>query len=224
MAELSTDILMTVTGVSGPIKTDSNVTFASRLQSDDLTNGFVAKYIFELREFSFSAGAAASLAAGKDKDKAKKDAEGAGMSSLSGIGRHNPLVGGALSIKGAEAAKVAEIAKARQSDTPDMQPIEFTRLMDSASAQLCKALTGCQTLPAVAIVKRKAAGTLNGGEAFLRLDFSQVLLIGLEWKESNDVVEETVTFIYRKLKISYRPQSADGTLGSAVTADWSMQP
>ena len=48
-----------------------------------------------------------------------------------------------------------------KNDTPDMQPIEFTRLMDSASIRLMNYLTTCTTLPSISIVKRKAAGTRN---------------------------------------------------------------
>ena len=216
MADASTDILMTVTGPSGQMRTDSRVAFSSLQGSGGLTNGFFEHFIFELKEFSFAVGAKSSLGGSEKEKKARELAEQAAKAQP-GVA---PLAAPAPihTIGPAEAAR-----EAGKNDTPDMQPIEFTRLMDSASTLLMAALVGCTTLPSVSIVKRKAAGTANGGEAYLRLDFTEVLLIGLDWKESSDVVEETGTFIYRKLKVSYRPQSQDGSLQPAVTANWAMK-
>ena len=212
MADSSTDILMTITGPSGQWRTDSRVGFSSLQGSAGLTNGFFENFIFELKEFEFAVGAKSSLG-GSDKEKKAREAAKAKTGAA-------PLAAPAPIPTAGAAEAVHETGK---NDTPDMQPIEFTRLMDSASTLLMGALIGCTTLPSISIIKRKAAGTANGGEAYLRLDFSEVLLTDLDWKESSDVVEETGKFIYRKLKISYRPQSQDGSLKPAVTADWTMK-
>jgi type VI protein secretion system component Hcp len=92
-----------------------------------------------------------------------------------------------------------------------------------ASPILFQALVDCETLSSVAIIKRKAANTQNSGEAYLRLDFTKVLLTELEWEDKEHYVEETGSFIYRELKVQYRQQRADGSLGPPVAIDWKIQ-
>jgi type VI secretion system Hcp family effector len=125
-----------------------------------------------------------------------------------------------------QAAKLArEQSKPKRADTHiiDMQPIRFTRIFDMASPILFQALVDCETLSSVAIIKRKAANTQNSGEAYLRLDFTKVLLTELEWEDKEHYVEETGSFIYRELKVQYRQQRADGSLGPPVAIDWKIQ-
>ena len=198
MAELASDILMIVAGKKGRLQAEGTTDFAQRA-SKDLSSDFFAP-IFELRKFDFSVGTNASLTHGKKEGEA---AEGAAPGS----------------VKPAAAPK----AKDPRADIVDIQPVGFTRLFDAASTQLFSALVNCETIPSISIIKRKAAGTKNSGEAYLRFDFKEVLMITLDWKESSDLVEETGTFIYRKLKVSYRPQKADGSLGSINQIDWTMK-
>ncbi len=214
MADAATDILMKVVGPSGPVRTDSMAAFQNQEKSGNLMTGFQTLFMCELREFSFEVGARSSLGAADKKKEARA---------------HEVAV--AAQPGGIAAAPVAPIKPSVQedtlvkagNDTPDMQPIEFTRFMDSASVRLMNLMVKCTTLPSISIVKRKAAGTRNGGEAYLRLDFLEVLLTGLSWKESNDVIEETGTFIYRKLKVRYRPQAADGALQPEIETSWDMK-
>lgn len=119
----------------------------------------------------------------------------------------------------ANSAVVAPVTK-RKSDFVDIQPVGFSRLFDMASTALFTALIASQTLDSVTVVKRKAAGTMNGGEIYLRLDFNKVLLTELKWKESAEFVVETGSFIYRELDIQYRPQRADGSLGAVIPSSW----
>ncbi len=213
MADVVPDILMIVTGPEGQIRTDSKLGFSSLQGSSALTSGFFEGYIFELKEFSFAVGAGSSLAAAAAEKTAR---EQAARPVATAPGEPQPAA--------PPAPKPAPVTLATgKSDNPDMQPIDFTRLMDSASLLLMGALTACTTLTSISIVKRKASGTLNAGEAYLRLDFTDVLLTALDWKESNDVVEESGTFIYRQLKVQYRPQAADGTLGALTSVSWAMK-
>jgi hypothetical protein len=69
------------------------------------------------------------------------------------------------------------------------------------------------------LIKRKAAGTDTSGHAFLRIDFKDVLVIGLDW-DSGDVVKEKCKFICRGVKVQYKPQTSDGSLGAAVPGTW----
>lgn len=116
-------------------------------------------------------------------------------------------------VKGLSAGK-------KKTDFVDIQPVGFSRLVDMASMTLFTALIASQTLDSVTIVKRKAAGTRNGGEIYLRLDFNKVLLTELKWKEDEEFIVETGSFIYRELDIQYRPQKADGLLGAVIPSSW----
>ena len=216
MADATTDILMRVVGPAGPMRTDSPVKFDTTATSDNLMFGFQTLFMSELREFDFEVGAPSSLdTAAEKKAAAEKQAALDAHPAAPGGAGHSPA-------KLATGPALASTLASPKNDTPDMQPIEFTRLMDSASIRLMNYLTTCTTLPSISIVKRKAAGTRNGGEAYLRLDFSEVLLIALSWKESSDLVEETGSFNYRKLTIRYRPQAQAGALQPADETTWTM--
>ena len=114
---------------------------------------------------------------------------------------------------------IALVGKSK-ADFVDIQPVGFSRLVDMASTALFTALIASQTLDSVTVVKRKAAGTRNGGEIYLRLDFNKVLLTELKWKESAEFIVETGSFIYRELDVQYRPQRADGSLGAVIPSSW----
>lgn len=210
------DVLMKVVGPNGPFEAESNTVFATKPVMDLLRQGFTPGQFCELRDFSFSAGVGASLSDhAKKKEKAKKkevaaDAEG-GMSYREKM----------ESIYRGQSAKRAK--RERDDEVVDMQPVEFTRVMDSMSTQLFAALVGCDTLDSISVVKRKATGGPNSGDCYLRLDFSKVLITNLGWKDSEHLILETGTFIYRKLTMRYRPQKPDGTLDVAIQAEWEMK-
>ena len=69
------------------------------------------------------------------------------------------------------------------------------------------------------MIKRKAAASNVSGHAFLRIDFTDVLVIGVDW-DSGDVVKEKCKFICRGVKVQYKPQTSDGSLGAAVPGTW----
>ena len=215
MAESAVDVLMRVVGPKGPLEAESYTQFKTRPVMDLLRQGFTPGQFCELREFSFAAGVGGSLSKHSQKkrkgEKAALPVEDDGESS--------------------ELQKVFKIRgdqdkrrdKRAAGEDVDMQPVEFTRLMDSMSTQLFKALVDCETLESISVVKRKATGSANSGDCYLRLDFSKVLVTNLDWKDSEHVIVETCTFIYRKVTIRYRPQRPDGTLDVAIQSEWEMR-
>jgi len=104
----------------------------------------------------------------------------------------------------------------------DMEPITFTRFVDQASMSLFQALVAAETLDSITVVKRKAAGTDHSGEIYLRVDFTKALLTCLEWDDDELCVEEKWKFICREVKMQFRPQRDDGSLGAVVSGAWSM--
>ena len=207
MAATGSDILMVVVGKKGRLQAEGTTDFAQRA-SGDLSSDFFSPMIFELQEFTFSVGMASLL--GSDEDEQEPDPAAKPGSKPTAK-------------RGKPAAKTRKAKAGSNTDTIDIQPVKFTRLFDAASTQLFTALVNCETIPSISIVKRKAAGSRNSGEAYLRLDFNEVLMIGLDWEEESDLVKENGTFIYRKLKVSYRAQKADGSLDVVKQIDWTMK-
>lgn len=215
MAEQAIDVLMRVVGTEGPFPAESYTDFAG--SSDrQLREGFVAGQFCELREFSFSAGIEGSMSKfKKKKDKEEKKVQAAQPVErvLSSAEKHQQLL-----------QQQYDRARKREKDElVDMQPVEFTRVMDSASTLLFKSMVECNSLPELSIVKRKASGSANSGECYLRLDFETVLITRLEWKDSEHIMLESGTFIYRKVTIRYRPQKNDGSLGTVIQSTWTMK-
>ena len=210
MADKGTDVLMKVVGASGPYEAESSTEFKTKPVMDLLRSGFTPGQFCELQEFEFSAGVASSLSRGPSPEQKAATAEKRDLTPAE-----------VASIKRAELARKA--ASRGKAEFVDMQPVEFTRIMDSMSTLLFKALVGCETLETVSVVKRKATGSANSGDCYLRLDFTKVLLTHLDWKDAGSHVVESGTFIYRKLTMRYRPQRPDGTLDVAVQTEWEMK-
>lgn len=210
MAATSSDILMIVVGKKGRLQAEGTTDFAQRT-SGDLSSDFFSPMIFELQEFNFSVGVAPPVADDEDDDPADGAAKG------------KTAAAAARSKANARRSASTRNGQGTKSDIIDIQPVKFTRLFDSASTQLFTSLVTCETIRSISIIKRKAAGSRNSGEAYLRLDFTEVLLTDLDWAEEADLIKETGTFIYRKLKVSYRPQKADGSLDVVKNINWTMK-
>jgi hypothetical protein len=73
------------------------------------------------------------------------------------------------------------------------------------------------------MIKRKPAGTEAAGEVYLRMDFVGVLVVKVDWSDS-DTVKESISLLARSVTVSYRAQLADGTLGPVIQGFWSMVP
>jgi type VI secretion system secreted protein Hcp len=108
-----------------------------------------------------------------------------------------------------------------QNKAIDGEPVRVSRQIDAASPTLMQYCFNSSTLDSATIVKRRAGGGGVSGLAYLRLDFTGVLITGVSWSDAH-VVKETITFIYRKVEIQYRPQSASGTLGTPIPASWEL--
>ncbi len=70
--------------------------------------------------------------------------------------------------------------------------------------------------------KSGAKGGAVSGDVYLAYDFKLVAVKSVEWSGSSgdDVPEETVVFEYGALKIGYKPQNKDGTLGKLIERSW----
>ncbi len=103
----------------------------------------------------------------------------------------------------------------------DAKEVSITRQIDTASTALMQYCFTATTLDSASVVKRRAAGTGSSGMGYLRIDFTGVLITGIDWSDAH-AVKETITLIYRQVAITYRPQLASGKLGANVNASWAM--
>jgi type VI secretion system secreted protein Hcp len=69
----------------------------------------------------------------------------------------------------------------------------------------------------------KASGDKTTPLSFLKYDFTEVYVESIQWSGSSggdDTPTESVSFAFASVKITYTPQTAKGTAGTAVIASW----
>jgi type VI protein secretion system component Hcp len=196
---VSIDLLMKFVKGSDAIDAECQTTVDSK---DDLLHDFKTGKFFEVDEFNFGVGL-------EDDDSAgEKPKEKYGEKLKPAVGAH------------ASRTRFTNWLRGEQKEYPvDLEPFTFSRQMDQASPLLFEMCCNSQSFASATLIKRKAAGTDASGRAFLRIDFKDVLVIGVDW-DSGDVVKEKCKFICRGVKVQYKPQMPDGTLGAAVPGEW----
>jgi type VI protein secretion system component Hcp len=142
-------------------------------------------------------------------------------------GHNQPVHGGTGKPEKAKATK-AKFAKWRNERASEagstrypleVEPVSFTRLMDQASTVLFEGLCKSQTFASATIVRRMYTGDGAGGKAYLRLDFTDVMIVSIDWDEE-DVIKEKYKFVCRGVKVQFRPQASDGSLAAAISGVW----
>lgn len=107
----------------------------------------------------------------------------------------------------------------------EMEPVSFSKKMDRASVFLFLNCFMVNQLKSATIVMRKSAGIASniGTIAFLRIDFTDVLIIAVDW-DGGEEVKEKVKFVCRSVKVQYYAQNPDGSQGKlAQTEDLSLK-
>jgi type VI protein secretion system component Hcp len=93
----------------------------------------------------------------------------------------------------------------------------FDRIIDCASPIFFQSCCTSQTFDSAALVKRVSPGDEGGvsrpAVGFLRIDFTKVLVTGINW-DDGDMVKERCEFICQGMKITYRRQTAGGGVSS----------
>lgn len=114
----------------------------------------------------------------------------------------------------------------------DFEPFSFTKRLDKVSPVLFQMSCNRDAFASVTLVKRKLIGATNSArsgataslvssQAYLRFDFADVLMIGLDWDaDDEEEMQERGKFIARGVTVQYRPQLPDGTLGDIIPGEW----
>jgi len=102
----------------------------------------------------------------------------------------------------------------------------ITKPTDQASPALFKNCCAGKSFKTAVVTVQKATGGTTG-ETYLQYDFGNVYVTSISWAGSggagggsHDTPHETVSFTFESMKITYKPQKADGSLGSQQVAGW----
>jgi type VI secretion system Hcp family effector len=113
----------------------------------------------------------------------------------------------------------SSIAGVTQGAASAPSPITITRKIDKASTTLMDCCFGGKSLASATIVKRRASGTQYAAEPYLKIACTGVLITEISWQDEH-MVNETFSFICRKLEFIYHAQTAAGSHIGDFKAQW----
>ncbi len=109
----------------------------------------------------------------------------------------------------------------------DACQFEITKQLDQSSPDLFRAYCSSHSLATREVFEtgvltlRKATGGTR--QPYLVFNFSDVVVVGYTLQiDSSAFPRETVTFSFAKVKMEYKPQKDDGTLGTAIRSGWNF--
>ncbi len=218
----TTDVLMMFVYKTG--RSLGGESTAAVADSDHLATEFAPGSFFELHDFSFGGGIEDSHNGGDDDQPRLKNE-----------------VRGTLAPGQAPAGKPARKTRrggarfGQYMRNPDylgfdaiLDEISISRQMDKASMPLLQCCVDQTPLQKAVLIKRKFTynrkkGEKKAYETYLRLEFKEPLITGVEW-EDEDAIREKVKFVCRGIEVQYRSQSPDGDLRPAVEVTFDYKP
>jgi len=238
MADESTDVLMTFIQTAGTgLRAECASTWNG---ADTMAAGFAAGTFFEIDDFQLGGGLElkddssrdkfstwkngyeqenelmARDEPGKESDKDRKDRDRRRSKAASG-GRGTKFEAYVQGLNGWE--------KKLKLDVPE---ISISRQMDTCSPLLFQSCMTMQAFKRAVIVKRKIIGRLAEKRVsvpmmgYLRFEFDEPLITSIDW-EDGDIVKEKFKFVCRGIKMIYKPQNPDGSLGKEIPATWKAE-
>jgi type VI protein secretion system component Hcp len=194
-------------------------------EDTDMMEGFQDGKFFEVDDFDFGISLGASEDGGSE----------GGLPSSGNLGGNSlhapPDRNGAPTSQNAE--KEAEKKKATSSSKkfekyieggdiqfkPEIKEVTITRQADTSSIRFFQSCLHYGKFQRAILVKRKFTGRRDFHEAFLRLEFKEPLITGIDWDDGENI-KEKLKFICRGIVAAYRQQKADGTLKAAQQTSW----
>ncbi len=108
---------------------------------------------------------------------------------------------------------------------PKVDTFTFTRAIDGASPIFFSACCNQHSFAHASLVRRVSTGQLGGPEmqaqGFLRIDFKDVLLVGINWSDG-ELVTESCTFICKAMRVRYRQHWPGASPGPERIAIWNQ--
>jgi len=211
----SGDVLMRIIGADGKAIPAECLTQLNGDDEDDLTSDFVRGTFFEIDDFDFGINI-------EDRD----DSENKEQKNTSTNGKTTTTT---TSTAPKSKSKFSRWMSMKVGTTGsidkdggypvELEPFSFTRQMDKASPIFFHACSNKLTLKSAVVVKRKDIGSSAGLQAYLRLDFTDLLMISIGW-DNGIIVKEKCKFICRQVIVQYRPQAHNGVLGPVIAGSW----
>jgi hypothetical protein len=206
----------------------------------DMMEGFADGKFFEVDDFDFGVSLGESEGAGGGEGSGSSSSGNLGENSLHAPPGHDgaPVSRNAEGKKGGSSSKgfakyIQGVEGADIEFKPEIKEVTITRQMDISSVRFLQSCLQYGKFQRAILVKRKFTGNNAFHEAFLRLEFKEPLITGIDWDEG-EVVKEKLKFICRGIVAAYRPQNAtqedtkadqkaitiDGRLGDVHSASW----
>lgn len=105
-----------------------------------------------------------------------------------------------------------------------LSAFSFMKKTDSASPKMFQMCCEGKHFPKASLVLNKAGG--DKSISYLKYDFTEVFVESIQWSGASggdDTPAESVSLAYGAVNVTYTPQKADGTPGSAVIAGWNVK-
>jgi type VI secretion system secreted protein Hcp len=105
----------------------------------------------------------------------------------------------------------------------DFQDLHVVTNVSQASPQLVLASAAGRHIETAILTCRKVSGGTQ--QDFLKYNLSDVLVASYHTngQAEDGVPVDEVSFTYAQIKVEYRPQRADGSLGAPITAGWNVK-
>jgi type VI protein secretion system component Hcp len=101
----------------------------------------------------------------------------------------------------------------------EFDKFSFDRIIDKASPVFFQSCCNSVTFDSAAMARRVSQGNLISSSrppvAYLRIDFTKVLITGLNWTDG-DVVKESCEFICQGMTMTYIRQAEDGSVAAGA--------
>jgi type VI secretion system secreted protein Hcp len=105
---------------------------------------------------------------------------------------------------------------------PAFDELHVDARINSATPLLFKACASGQHIRTAVLTGERVTGA--AGSEFLTYALEDVTIRGVEHADTVDAAPtDRVALGYGRIRISYRPQNPDGSLGAAVTAGWDVR-
>ena len=105
----------------------------------------------------------------------------------------------------------------------DFQDLQVVTNVSQASPQLFLACAGGRHIQTAVLTCRRASGSHQ--QDFLKYTLSDVLVASYhsDGQAEDSVPGDELSLKYAQVKVEYRPQRADGSLGTPITAGWNLK-
>jgi type VI protein secretion system component Hcp len=200
---MANEILMMLMNGTAAVAADCQVEIDT---TDTFMSGFTAGHFFEVKDFDFSVRLVDNDTVRDDRSEKSKDKDKDKDKEKNKKGNFSRWMQGA-DMSGYE---------------PEMETVSVTRMADKASPLLFQNCFRAKSYDKAVVIKRRVGlgrtGTNSGVQSFpyFRVDFTDVLLVSVDWDAEETGIKEKLKFVPRYVKVQYRPQNQDGSKGTVV--------